>query len=115
MWVTTSAPAADWGTGAAVCPTVPGEVGLAIAPMALVWAPVAAWAGPIASAAGISRAAAAGIGMPSAEVPGDTTDRAREAAAVAAPPVLDRVVVAEAAAAAEVGAGKQTRSQSERD
>src|SRR3954453_16294408 len=107
MWVTTSAPAADWATGAAVSPTAPGEVALAIAPMALVWVAVAA----IASAAGISRVAVAGIGMPSAEVPGDTTDRAREAAAVAAPPVLDRVAVAAAAAVA----GKQTRSQSERN
>jgi hypothetical protein len=66
----------------------------------------------IVSAAGMFRVAAAGIGMPSVEVPGDTTDRVRVAAAVAAPPALGHVV-AEASVVGAVGEDRRVQSQQE--
>jgi hypothetical protein len=66
----------------------------------------------IVSAAGMFRVAAAGIGMPSVEVPGDTTDRVRVAAAVAAPPALGHVA-AEASVVGAVGEDRRVQSQQE--
>ena len=80
-----------------------------IAPVAPVLVTVAAQAGPTASAAAISRVAAVGTGMPSAEGPGDMTDRARVGAAVVVPPALDLAEEGSAVAAAPAvaaGAGR---------
>ena len=72
-------------------------------------------------AAGMCRAVVAGTGMPSEEVPGDTTDRARAVAAVAGPPALDLVAeeaaVEEASVAvvAAAGAGNRAESQKEKE
>jgi hypothetical protein len=71
---------------------------LAIGPVEL---GVAVLAELIASAAGISRAAAAGTGMRSEEVPGDTTGQAHAAAAVVALPVWDLAVVEDTVAVGE--------------
>jgi hypothetical protein len=114
--------AADWATAPAaqVLATAPAAQVLATAPEELVVAigpaelGVAALAEPIALAAGIFRAAAAGTGMPSGEVPGDTTDQARVAAAAVALPVWDLAVeVAGSAAAAEAGEDRPIASQQE--
>ena len=75
--------------------------GLAIAPAVLVLAIGREQAEPIASAAGISRAAVAETATPSEEVPGDTTDRVRAAAAIAVPPAC-HLEAAEASVAAAV-------------
>lgn len=64
----------------AVSPTVGAALDSAIAAVIPAWAEA-----PIASAAAIFRAAAGVTGAPLAAVPGDSTDRARGAAAVAAP------------------------------
>ena len=63
--------------------TVLEDLASVIAPAAPVWE---ARAEPIASAAGIFHVAAGAAGMPSEEVPGDSTDRARAVVAVEAPP-----------------------------
>jgi hypothetical protein len=83
----------------------------AIAPVAPALA--ADWepAEPIASAAGISRVAAAATGMPSEGVPGDSMDRALAVTAVVAPPASDLaeagLVVEEGEASeGEAGAGR---------
>jgi hypothetical protein len=67
-------------------------------------------AAPIASGAGICRAAVEEIAMPSEAVPGDTAEAARGAAAVEGPPAWDperegSVVAEEASEAAEADAG----------
>ena len=99
-----------WSTGpvAPAPETVPEEeVVRAIAAVIPVLAAERVEAELIVSAAGMSRVAAAGIGMPSVEVPGDTADRVRVAAAVAAPPAWGHV-------AAEGGAvGEDSRVQSQ--
>ena len=74
------------------------EAALAIGP---------AVAEPIESAAGISRAAAAETGMLSEAAPEDTADRARAAAAAAAPPAWDLEAVAEAVVEARGGGGRR--------
>lgn len=89
------------------------ELVRAIAPVIPVLVAERVEAEPIVSAAGMSRVAAAGIGMPSVEVPGDTTDRVRVAAAVAAPPALGRVAAEVLVVAAAVGEGRRFQSQQE--
>jgi hypothetical protein len=76
-----------------------------IAVAALLLEAVAVWAGPIGSAAEISRGPVAETGMHSEAAPEDTTARVRTAAAAAAPPALDREAE-EVSGAAAAAAGK---------
>jgi hypothetical protein len=62
---------------------------------------VAGQAAPTASVTEISHAAAEGTGMRSEEAPGDTTDRERVKAVIAAPPALDLAVAEDPEVAAE--------------
>ena len=85
---------------------------MAIAPAVLVLAIGREQGEPTASAAGISRAAAAEIAMPSEEDPADSADLRRAVAVRAAPPVsAGAVEAASVAAAAEAGAGKAAQIQ----
>ena len=65
---------------------------------------------PIASEAGMSRAAVAETGMPSEVVPGVTTDRALAAAVAAVPPAWDLEVEA-ASVVVEVGVAGRTSNR----
>jgi hypothetical protein len=60
---------------------------------------------PIASAAGIFRALAQETGMPSEEVPGDSTDPQRAATAAVAPQAWDLAAAASVEVAVEVAEG----------
>jgi len=106
---------AGTGARAADCPAVAaapvsatalGEPARPIAPVAPVWAAARGQAEPTALAAGISRVAVEGTGALSEEVPGDSTDRARVAAAAVASPVPD-LAAEEGSGAAAAGAGRR--------
>ena len=103
IWPATVRQAADWAIGAALASATARQERLGNR-----GGRSGSEAEPIASAAAISRAAVAEIGMPSEEVPGDTTDRARAAVAVAAPPAWDlEAGRGSVVAAAAVGAGRR--------
>ena len=89
----------DWATG-------PAALDLAIVQVEAVWATGPVQEGPIALEAGISREAVVEVGMPLAEVPEDTTDRARATTAVVVPPACrpGEVEAASVAVAAEAEA-----------
>ena len=94
--------------GAVVWATGPVVAALAIAAAVLALEEDRGRAEPIGSAAGISRAAVVETAMPSAVVPGDSTDPARVAAAAVARPAwapeVEAASVVEAGAAVVVGA-----------